>query len=299
MHRAVGRGRLTPLLLVACLAVGGGAGGTCGAAGRAAPGPWRLRLRGGGGGRGDARDSERDRVVTASILKRLAQKDGADASDGVRKKGAKTKKKAGSRADRAEAGGETFERDGLEFRRDINDDAEHLLREGRLGEDPLERAREFMDSDEIDNWDALYEDADADPASSGREAVERVRERLAAASSAKRAVAAAAGDAQEKRRAGQLKEKRKGKEQGPWHSGGASREATSGKAVSSNPARYQEEGAVDTVLGLQVLARALRACACALALAHALVLVNTGHTKESGLWGHCGYIHVRELMHST
>ena len=26
MHRAVGRGRLTPLLLVACLAVGGGAG---------------------------------------------------------------------------------------------------------------------------------------------------------------------------------------------------------------------------------------------------------------------------------
>ncbi len=264
MNRAVGRGRLSLLLLVACLAVGGGIGGTRGlpgahgAAGRASAGPWHFRLRGGGGGRGgDAHDSERDRVVTASILKRLAQKGGADASDGVRKKGAK-KTKAGSRADRAEAGGETFERDGLEFRRDINDDAEYLLREGRLGEDPLERAREFMDSDEIDDWDALYEDAD--PASGGRAAAEHSRERLRASSSAKRTVAAAVGDAQEERRAGQVKEKSKGKEQGPRHTGGAGREATSGKTASGSPARHQEAGAVDNVLGLQVVARALRAC---------------------------------------
>ena len=63
-------------------------------------------------------------------------------------------KNAGLPRDRAEAHVETFERDGLEFRRTINDDPEYLLqqmREGRLGEDPLERAREFMDSDEVDD----------------------------------------------------------------------------------------------------------------------------------------------------
>jgi len=50
MHRAVGRGRLTPLLLVACLAVGGGAAGTCGAAGRVGPGTAHRRAAPSDGG---------------------------------------------------------------------------------------------------------------------------------------------------------------------------------------------------------------------------------------------------------
>jgi len=150
-----------PVLLVACLADGGSTGGYglirahtgFGECERRA-GPWRLRLRGGGSrGGGDARDDERERIVTASILKQLTQTGGADSSDGAKKMGVKSKN-AGLPRDRAEAHVETFERDGLEFRRTINDDPEYLLqqmREGRLGEDPLERAREFMDSDEVDD----------------------------------------------------------------------------------------------------------------------------------------------------
>ena len=160
MHRAVGRGHVLPVLLVACLAAGGSTGGYglirahigFGQCERRA-GPWRLRLRGGGSRGGDARDDERERIVTASILKQLTQTGGADASSGAKKMGVK-RKNAGLPRDRAEAHMETFERDGLEFRRTINDDPEYLLqqmREGRLGEDPLERAREFMDSDEVDD----------------------------------------------------------------------------------------------------------------------------------------------------
>jgi hypothetical protein len=158
MHRAVGRGNLLPVLLVACLADGGSTGGYglirahtgFGQCERRA-GPWRLR--GGGSRGGDARDDERERIVTASILKQLTQTGGADSSAGAKKMGVKSKN-AGLPRDRAEGQVETFESDGLEFRRTINDDPEYLLqqmREGRLGEDPLERAREFMDSDEVDD----------------------------------------------------------------------------------------------------------------------------------------------------
>jgi hypothetical protein len=61
---------------------------------------------------------------------------------------------------------EVFERDGLEFQR-TNDDAKYLLqqmREGTLGDDPLEHARKYMDSDEVDDWDALYDDTALDAA---------------------------------------------------------------------------------------------------------------------------------------
>ena len=31
------------------------------------------------------------------------------------------------------------------------------MREGSLGDDPLMRANEYMDSDEVDDWGALYD----------------------------------------------------------------------------------------------------------------------------------------------
>jgi len=126
-------------------------------------GLWRLR-----GGRGDEEDLdiERERVLRASIIKKLAQKAGAGTRSAKAKK-VKPIKGNGleQKAPHSEAGdGDVFERDGLEFRRP-NDDAKHVLhqmRTGTLGEDLLERAREFMDSDEVDDWDALYEAQDSD-----------------------------------------------------------------------------------------------------------------------------------------
>jgi hypothetical protein len=53
---------------------------------------------------------------------------------------------------------EVFESEGLQFRRTTDDAKEllHQMREGGLGDDPLERAREYMDSDEVDDWGAMY-----------------------------------------------------------------------------------------------------------------------------------------------
>jgi hypothetical protein len=58
---------------------------------------------------------------------------------------------------------EVFESEGLQFRRTTDDAKEllHQMREGGLGDDPLERAREYMDSDEVDDWGAMYDDEDS------------------------------------------------------------------------------------------------------------------------------------------
>ena len=148
-----------------------------------------LRLRGGLGSHSKTekaelqrRDDERERAVTTGILKHLKQKAGGDADSSMSarvsvRKGSSTatkdtknglavpRKKEG-KSSRMHGDDEVFERDGLEFQR-TNDDAKYLLqqmREGNLGDDPLEHARTFMDSDEVDDWDALYDDKDSDAA---------------------------------------------------------------------------------------------------------------------------------------
>jgi hypothetical protein len=75
----------------------------------------------------------------------------------------KTKASGGVRSRRqpspSRSSPDVFESDGLQFRRST-DDAKELLkqmREGSLGDDPLMRANEYMDSDEVDDWGALYD----------------------------------------------------------------------------------------------------------------------------------------------
>ena len=129
-----------------------------------------LRLRGGDDTAAHAqrkRASERESVITAGIRNALAQEEGIG-------KGKKKKKPVAvpARQESAEEGGEVFERDGLEFRRS-NDDAAHLLKQleyGSLGDDPLEKAHEFMDPHELHDWDALYDEMESDADDAGGDA---------------------------------------------------------------------------------------------------------------------------------
>lgn len=148
-----------------------------------------LHLRGGHGSNSKTekaelqrRDDERERAVTTGILKHLKQKAGSDADPSMSarvsvrkgsstatkdtKNGLEVPRKKKGKSSRMHGDDEVFERDGLEFQR-TNDDAKYLLqqmREGTLGDDPLEHARTFMDSEEVDDWDALYDDKDSDAA---------------------------------------------------------------------------------------------------------------------------------------
>ena len=111
---------------------------------------------------------EREQVVSASIRKHLGL--GAKESK-HEKRGATTLRptktpRSGSGAGAVGADdADVIVRQGLQFRRS-KDDAAHLwhqMRSGKLDDDLLERAPEFMDSDEVDDWDALYEGSGEGP----------------------------------------------------------------------------------------------------------------------------------------
>ena len=152
-----------------------GASGTCRAVPRRCASP-RRAIAAAGAARGRAPAPQRSRSPEA------AASGSADAARGGARRKARTSALRAPRAGVAPArepglrGGvekkmvekramarvapEVFESEGLQFRR-TTDDAKELLnqmREGGLDDDPLERAREFMDSDEVDDWGAMYDD---------------------------------------------------------------------------------------------------------------------------------------------
>lgn len=123
-----------------------------------------LRLRGGRGspeaaasGSADAARGGARRKARTSALR--APRAGVAPAREPGLRGGVEKKMVEKRA-MARVAPEVFESEGLQFRR-TTDDAKELLnqmREGGLDDDPLERAREFMDSDEVDDWGAMYDD---------------------------------------------------------------------------------------------------------------------------------------------
>ena len=100
----------------------------------------------------------------------------------------------------------------------------------------------------------MYGDDDADPTAGGRAAIAHAKERLRAASAAKRSVAAVAELAPEKSCAdGQREDKSKGKRRALKHTPGADGGPKKDIEASGSPVCPQKASVVDTTLGLQVV----------------------------------------------
>ena len=98
----------------------------------------------------------RDSALEGGVGKKKAEKSSAGTGKTKASGGVRSRRQSSSPS---RSSPEVFESDGLQFRRST-DDAKELLkqmREGSLGDDPLMRANEYMDSDEVDDWGALYD----------------------------------------------------------------------------------------------------------------------------------------------
>ncbi len=147
----------------------------------------------------------------------------------------------------------------------------------------------------MDEWGALYGDDDVDPTAGGRAAIAHAKERLRAASAAKRSVAAVAELAPDKKCAdGQREDKSTGKERALKHTPGADGRTEQDKEASGSPVRPQKASVVSTTLGLQVVTYADVHTRSRM---HAFV--NSAHAEMSACVGAGMFMRLCAHLHAT